>query len=130
MDLLGYYLEKYRTGANRGWLKLTQELFEEQMGKSFEVMMLDMHTASLLKDYITGDPRWQFQWVGDFNANPARDPAKHPNPSYAGQPQIPIADYKACCGPLIRPPVMGSRESSSSLPSSVPCNCLWRPMST
>jgi hypothetical protein len=51
-------------------------LLKEYVGRSFENMMVDFHTAVLLKDYkeIPNDDRWFFEWIGDFNAGVAVNP--------------------------------------------------------
>lgn len=59
---------------------------EEHLGRSFEDVMLDFHTALVLKDYAEVDRRWLFRWVGDFNASP--NPAPLPLQDSSGAPDV------------------------------------------
>src|SRR5262245_13916572 len=40
----------------------------QNIGRGRDAMILDMHTAAVLKDYADSDPRFRFEWAGYFNA--------------------------------------------------------------
>ena len=73
------------------------ELFQDWIGRSFDALTLDMHTAVLLDGYEDIDPadpagttyvepRWRFEWVGDYNAVPQPPPPLVPGVNRPGHP--------------------------------------------
>lgn len=73
-DLMGKILDQFRTDPNASVLDATDHALRDHVHRSLSALMLDLHTAALLKDYKEIDDRWKFVWVGDYNAGAALTP--------------------------------------------------------
>ncbi len=70
LDLLVKVVEAVRGGAGSA-MDAVDQVLRTQVGRSFEAMLVDMHTAAVLKDYRDTSRRWRFEWVGDQMAGAA-----------------------------------------------------------
>ena len=67
-DLLGQTIQAYLEQAAAPSLDSVDRALRDNLGRGLDPLMLDLHTAALLKDYPDADPRWRLDWVGDYEA--------------------------------------------------------------
>jgi len=70
-DIVVEILKAYAQSPNEPTVKRTGIGIENALGRDLETMVLDFHTAMVLKDYrdrpdFVQDPRWRFEWIGSF----------------------------------------------------------------
>jgi von Willebrand factor type A domain len=99
IDLYGRVFEGFKAAPTATALQVIDDVLRDNIGRGRDAMVLDMHTALLLKDYSTTDLRWLFQWVGDANAGALK--ALDPN---AGTPANPMSTIKANAGGMLPVP--------------------------
>lgn len=93
VDLVGRVFQGIKDAPNDSALDVIDDVLTKELGRGLDAVVLDMHTAALLKDYSTDDLRWYFQWVGDANAGGAS--ALVPG---APVPQSPLSALKLASG--------------------------------
>jgi hypothetical protein len=69
VDFMGLAFEEYgKTPAGVATVDALDKVLQTNLGRSLDEVVFDFHTAMYLKDYNDSDPRWRFEWAGDFNA--------------------------------------------------------------
>jgi hypothetical protein len=58
-------------GAQPPLLQLADTIVSNRLKRNLDNLLLDFHTAMLLKDYAGAPYEWRFEWVGDYNAGAA-----------------------------------------------------------
>jgi hypothetical protein len=100
-DLLGQVVEAFLAAPQTPALDAIDKALRDELGRGLDAVLLDLHTAALLKDYTVTDERWRFEWVGDYNAGAADHFACAAYPAGAcpfAPPAPPLAAIKAAAG--------------------------------
>lgn len=74
------------------------------LGRSLVDVVLDYHTALVLKDYAEIEPRWRFQWVDDFFANGTGTTALDWTPRTPVRSRKPFVDLTTGAG-VVKPSI-------------------------
>lgn len=98
VDFMGLLFEQYgNTPSGVATLDALDQTLKNKLGRSLDDVVFDFHTAMYLKDYNDSDPRWRFEWIGDFNAlTPLADskPFDIPNDLYSTTPDRTVRAYR------------------------------------
>ena len=98
-DFLGHVFQGLKAAPAKPALDVVDAVLTAKLGRGLEAVVLDLHTAALLKDYSTDDLRWFFQWVGDANAGAGS--ALVPK---TPKPEPPLSTWKAAAGGKLEVP--------------------------
>jgi len=92
-DLIRRVLEALEDAVKKGnnqpnLLQLADGILSDRVKRNLDNLILDFHTAAVLKDYKGVPVEWRFEWVGDFNAAPAgqKTPLESKDPNSVADP--------------------------------------------
>ncbi len=119
-DFLGQTIQAYLDQPAAPSLDSIDRALRDNLGRGLDALMLDLHTAALLKDYPDADPRWRLDWVGDYEAGAADHFACLVLPAGAcpfAPPSPPIAQIKAAGKFPVQPDLVSPAFPSDRPPS-------------